>query len=83
MEGLQRSAVSFKRQGSSAEINRFNQRKKDDEKTPLHLLRKVYHTGKVSQAIDPPSPKVEGGQRRGCYEYGGVNRRWGRQKLSL
>ena len=106
MEGLQRSAVSFRRQGSSgliwddnllkAEIDRFDQRKanqdqadeesmkKEDENDAVRSVEKVkdeikpiktggsgstmersrsnggraYRTGKVSPAIDPPSPKV-------------------------
>ncbi|KAL1809698.1 hypothetical protein ACET3Z_026688 [Daucus carota] len=106
MEGLQRSAVSFRRQGSSgliwddnllkAEIDRFDQRKanqdqadaeamkKEDENDAVPSVEKVkdeikpiktggsgstmersrsnggraYRTGKVSPAIDPPSPKV-------------------------
>lgn len=106
MEGLQRSAVSFRRQGSSgliwddnllkAEIDRFDQRKadqdqadeeskkKEDENDAVGSVEKVkeeikpirtagsgntiersrsnggraYRTGKVSPAIDPPSPKV-------------------------
>ncbi|WOH09841.1 hypothetical protein DCAR_0729300 [Daucus carota subsp. sativus] len=106
MEGLQRSAVSFRRQGSSgliwddnllkAEIDRFDQRKanqdqadeeamkKEDENDAVASVEKVkdeikpiktggsgstmersrsnggraYRTGKVSPAIDPPSPKV-------------------------
>ncbi|KAL8117327.1 hypothetical protein AgCh_015288 [Apium graveolens] len=106
MEGLQRSAVSFRRQGSSgliwddnllkAEIDRFDQRKanqdlkdeesekKDEQNNAVRSVEKVkdeikpimtvgsgntiersrsnggraYRTGKVSPAIDPPSPKV-------------------------
>lgn len=116
MEGLQRSAVSFRRQGSSgliwddnllkAEIDRFDQRKADqdladeeskkkedqndavgsvekvkdenvkeekvkDEIKPIRTVGsgntiersrsnggRAYRTGKVSPAIDPPSPKV-------------------------
>lgn len=103
MEGLQRSAVSFRRQGSSgliwddnllkAEIDRFDQRKanqdqadeeskkKEDENDAVERVEKemkpirtigsgntiersrsnggrAYRTGKVSPAIDPPSPKV-------------------------
>lgn len=107
MEGLQRSAVSFRRQGSSgliwddnllkAEIDRFDQRKANQEQSDEKSVEKeaenaavgsveelkeelkpiktvgsgstmersrsngggrAYRTGKVSPAIDPPSPKV-------------------------
>ncbi|KAG9459676.1 hypothetical protein H6P81_004184 [Aristolochia fimbriata] len=85
MEGLQRSSVSFRRQGSSGLVweDRFlsgdlNQMKKKEEEVEFRELRpshsvgsigmldrsrsngggKGWRTGKVSPAIDPPSPKV-------------------------
>ncbi|KAK2974379.1 hypothetical protein RJ640_021235 [Escallonia rubra] len=90
MEGLQRSAVSFRRQGSSGLIwdDKFlseltqaaqneesgdkaqpEQEQAKDEvkpiKTPESIERsrsngggRGYRTGKVSPAIEPPSPKV-------------------------
>ncbi|XP_022777137.1 uncharacterized protein At1g15400 [Durio zibethinus] len=106
MDGLQRSAVSFRRQGSSGlvwddrflseELNQVKQEqeegetKQDDQgqpqennpekfdvikdvkptrnvaPTPINTIersqsngeRRGYRTGKVSPAIDPPSPKV-------------------------
>ncbi|CAL5199816.1 unnamed protein product [Lathyrus oleraceus] len=96
MEGLQRSAVSFRRQGSSGfvwddrflqeEINKMNQsqqnnnqeQEKDeikemmnrDEPPQLGSINTVqrsrsnggggrgYRTGKVSPAIEPPSPRI-------------------------
>lgn len=78
MAGLQRSAVSFRRQGSSglvwddklvsAELN--NDNNEQDQKgvggdlnvRPITVQRSRsnggYRTGKVSPAIEPPSPKV-------------------------
>ncbi|KAL5056864.1 hypothetical protein RYX36_028468 [Vicia faba] len=91
MEGLQRSAVSFRRQGSSGfvwddrflqeEINKMNQNNQDqgkdeikemmsrDEPPQLGSVNTVqrsrsngggrgYRTGKVSPAIEPPSPRI-------------------------
>ncbi|XP_068649400.1 uncharacterized protein At1g15400-like [Aristolochia californica] len=85
MEGLQRSSVSFRRQGSSGLVweDRFlsgdlSQMKKMEEEVEFRELRpsysvgsigmlgrsrsngggKAWRTGKVSPAIDPPSPKV-------------------------
>ncbi|XP_027343706.1 uncharacterized protein At1g15400-like [Abrus precatorius] len=88
MAGLQRSAVSFRRQGSSGfvwddrflseELNKVNNNQeqdidkdkdKDDIKDlhapppPLQRTRsnggtRGYRTGKVSPAIEPPSPRL-------------------------
>ncbi|KAJ6711709.1 hypothetical protein OIU79_008023 [Salix purpurea] len=94
MAGLQRSAVSFRRQGSSGliwddryvsgELNQIDQKQEhDDQKTEIKLENDVrpssrsattpsitiersrsnggqrgHRTGRVSPAIEPPSPKV-------------------------
>lgn len=86
MEGLQRSAVSFRRQGSSGLVwdDRFlsgelkqtatasekeseeNQEAKSTAVEPISITiersrsngGRGYRTGKVSPAIEPPSPKV-------------------------
>ncbi|QCE08902.1 MAPK kinase substrate protein At1g80180-like [Vigna unguiculata] len=88
MAGLQRSAVSFRRQGSSGfvwddrflseELNKVNnqhQNNDDNNDTdeikdlqlqpapPLQRTRsnggtRAYRTGKVSPAIEPPSPRL-------------------------
>ncbi|XP_059457794.1 uncharacterized protein At1g15400-like [Corylus avellana] len=92
MAGLQRSAVSFRRQGSSGfvwddrflteELNKVNKKEDQEEgqqqaqkeqekldikevKAPNTIERsrsnggaRGYRTGKVSPAIEPPSPKV-------------------------
>lgn len=92
MAGLQRSAVSFRRQGSSGfvwddrflsgELNKLNQKEEhhhqDQQRdlehsseikelnTPSLTIERsrsngggrVYRTGKVSPAIEPPSPKL-------------------------
>ena len=94
MAGLQRSAVSFRRQGSSGliwddryvsgELNQIDQKQEhDDQKTGIKLEndtrpssrsattpnitiersrsnggQRGYRTGRVSPAIEPPSPKV-------------------------
>lgn len=94
MEGLQRSAVSFRRQGSSGfvwddrflqeEINKMNQNQNQQEQEdkdeikemnrdaaspqlgPINTVQRSrsngggrgYRTGKVSPAIEPPSPRI-------------------------
>ncbi|XP_019443387.1 PREDICTED: uncharacterized protein At1g15400-like [Lupinus angustifolius] len=91
MSGLQRSAVSFRRQGSSGfvwddkflteEFNKVNQQNEEQQheqgeikahattslgsvNTTMERSRSTgggsrgYRTGKVSPAIDPPSPKL-------------------------
>lgn len=90
MEGLQRSAVSFRRQGSSGfvwddrflqeELNKANQNQnqnhQEQDKDEIHdappqlgSINTVqrsrsngggrgYRTGKVSPAIEPPSPRI-------------------------
>lgn len=87
MEGLQRSAVSFRRQGSSGfvwddrllqeEINKMNQKnnqEQDKEEINIDAITppsintvqrsrsngggRGYRTGKVSPAIEPPSPRL-------------------------
>lgn len=94
MEGLQRSAVSFRRQGSSGfvwddrflqeEINKMNQSQNQQEQEdkdeikemnrdatspqlgPINTVQRSrsngggrgYRTGKVSPAIEPPSPRI-------------------------
>lgn len=82
MAGLQRSAVSFRRQGSSGlvwddklvseELNKDHDQIQDQKgaaqlntrttTTPITVQRSRstggYRTGKVSPAIEPPSPKV-------------------------
>ncbi|KAK7381596.1 hypothetical protein VNO80_00142 [Phaseolus coccineus] len=81
MAGLQRSAVSFRRQGSSGLIwddklvSELNNDQQQDPKAaaaaadnlnarttppPIQRTRSNggYRTGKVSPAIDPPSPKL-------------------------
>lgn len=100
MAGLQRSAVSFRRQGSSGlvwddklisgELNKVNQKQEHEEQEPQHDQKtdiklendvrptsrssttpsitiqrsrsnggqRGYRTGRVSPAIEPPSPKV-------------------------
>lgn len=84
MAGLQRSAVSFRRQGSSGlvwddklvseELNKDHDHIQDQKggagaqlnarttTTPITVQRSRstsgYRTGKVSPAIEPPSPKV-------------------------
>ncbi|XP_027344853.1 uncharacterized protein At1g15400-like [Abrus precatorius] len=88
MAGLQRSAVSFRRQGSSGlvwddrflsgELNKLDQPEEQHQKTeikelnpgttlePINTVQRSrsnggargYRTGKVSPAIEPPSPKL-------------------------
>lgn len=94
MAGLQRSAVSFRRQGSSGlvwddkflteEINKANQRDEQQQQEDGHEKSEIkelnapanlppintidrsrstgggrgYRTGKVSPAVEPPSPKL-------------------------
>ncbi|CAJ1955106.1 unnamed protein product [Sphenostylis stenocarpa] len=87
MAGLQRSAVSFRRQGSSGFVwddkfltEEFNKLNSEDQNNnhdgdeikdlqlqspppPLHRTRsnggpRAYRTGKVSPAIEPPSPRL-------------------------
>ena len=90
MAGLQRSAVSFRRQGSSGlvwddrflsgELNKLDhkdeeeQQQEDQQQEQQHVKEEPrgmsistvqrsrsnggYRTGKVSQAIEPPSPKL-------------------------
>ncbi|RDY04420.1 hypothetical protein CR513_11873, partial [Mucuna pruriens] len=86
MAGLQRSEVSFRRQGSSGlvwddkllsgELNKANKEQQQqqghqDQKgdlnartAPTNIPRSRsnggYRTGKVSPAIEPPSPKLSG-----------------------
>ncbi|KAL9323167.1 hypothetical protein ACSQ67_011220 [Phaseolus vulgaris] len=84
MAGLQRSAVSFRRQGSSGfvwddkflseEFNKLNNQHQNNDADqtkdlqlqpppPLQRTRtsggaRAYRTGKVSPAIEPPSPRL-------------------------
>ncbi|XP_020224028.1 MAPK kinase substrate protein At1g80180 [Cajanus cajan] len=76
MAGLQRSAVSFRRQGSSGfvwddkflseEFNKVKEEQANDvqiKTPPLQRSRSAgggrgYRTGKVSPAIEPPSPRL-------------------------
>ncbi|KAK9280900.1 hypothetical protein L1049_003791 [Liquidambar formosana] len=90
MAGLQRSAISFRRQGSSGlvwedrfvsgELNQVNQKEEVEQDQEIRVDGKPsrtvgsinlernrsngggggrgYRTGKVSPAIEPPSPKV-------------------------
>ncbi|KAK7325224.1 hypothetical protein VNO77_29383 [Canavalia gladiata] len=79
MAGLQRSAVSFRRQGSSGfvwddrflseELNKVNKEEHNQDNQlhapppPLEKSRsngggRGYRTGKVSPAIEPPSPRL-------------------------
>ncbi|KAJ7003203.1 hypothetical protein NC653_008445 [Populus alba x Populus x berolinensis] len=106
MAGLQRSAVSFRRQGSSGlvwddklisgELNKVNQKQEHEEQEPQHDQKtdiklendvrptsrssttpsitiersrsnggqRGYRTGRVSPAIEPPSPKLSENQQR-------------------
>ncbi|KAJ6963336.1 hypothetical protein NC652_001836 [Populus alba x Populus x berolinensis] len=101
MAGLQRSDVSFRRQGSSGliwddryisgELNQVNQKQEHegDQRTEIKLEndarpssrsattpnitiersrsnggQRGYRTGRVSPAIEPPSPKLSGNQGR-------------------
>ncbi|PKI48509.1 uncharacterized protein At1g15400-like [Punica granatum] len=72
MEGLQRSEVSFRRQGSSGlvwddrflsgELNRINQTEHkddgDDAKVKPINTSTGYRAGKVAAAEEPPSPRM-------------------------
>ncbi|KAK7294107.1 hypothetical protein RJT34_16990 [Clitoria ternatea] len=79
MAGLQRSEVSFRRQGSSGlvwddrllsgELNKLNKEEDQQQKGEIKDLKPIntvqrsrstggYRTGKVSPAIEPPSPKL-------------------------
>ncbi|KAJ7011607.1 hypothetical protein NC653_001888 [Populus alba x Populus x berolinensis] len=83
MAGLQRSDVSFRRQGSSGliwddryisgELNQVNQKQEHEgdqrtgsattpnitiERSRSNGGQRGYRTGRVSPAIEPPSPKV-------------------------
>ncbi|XP_057967141.1 uncharacterized protein At1g15400-like [Malania oleifera] len=86
MAGLQRSAVSFRRQGSSGlvwddkllsgELNQTKPKDQDEQEGPHRKMEakpsrttgstntidrsrsgRAFHGGKVSPAIEPPSPK--------------------------
>jgi uncharacterized protein involved in tolerance to divalent cations len=93
MEGLQRSAISFRRQGSSGfvwddkflqeEFNKLNQNQNNNQEQDKDEIKEMnrdelpqigsintvqrsrsngggrgYRTGKVSPAIEPPSPRI-------------------------
>ncbi|KAF8389078.1 hypothetical protein HHK36_025763 [Tetracentron sinense] len=63
MDGLQRSAMSFRRSGSSGLV--WEDSQSVDVTVPVMERSQSnggrgYRTGKVSPAMDPPSPKVSG-----------------------
>ncbi|KAA8523032.1 hypothetical protein F0562_009455 [Nyssa sinensis] len=67
MSGLQRSEISFRRQGSSGliwddkllsgELNQIKT-KDEEEKEKAEPREHTYRTVKVEPTIDPPSPRV-------------------------
>ncbi|XP_073137327.1 uncharacterized protein At1g15400-like [Henckelia pumila] len=96
MEGLQRSVVSFRRQGSSGLVwddkltQLINQQEKENNQLqppdppapPLTIERsrsngggRGFRTGRVSPAIEPPSPKVSACGLCGAFAKHDKNRR--------
>ncbi|XP_029129533.1 uncharacterized protein At1g15400 [Cajanus cajan] len=87
MAGLQRSAVSFRRQGSSGLVwddkliseeldqkgNDLNTRTPPPPTLPRTRSNSAYRTGKVSPAIDPPSPKLSACGCGSAYRTGKVS----------
>ncbi|KAA8535074.1 hypothetical protein F0562_030077 [Nyssa sinensis] len=71
MDGLQRSEISFRRQGSSGlvwddkflsgELKQIRPKQEEEEKDKAAESREhTYRTVKVEPTIDPPSPKISG-----------------------
>ncbi|KAI4355724.1 hypothetical protein L6164_004471 [Bauhinia variegata] len=103
MAGLQRSEVSFRRQGSSGlvwddkllsgELNKPNQQEQGQERDKAEIKEvnagtnvgsiersrsnggnRGYRTGKVSPAVEPPSPKLSA-----CGFCGAFGKPWDKQ----